>query len=319
MKIVVLDGSILNPGDISWSGFEALGSVKVYDKTLNEKDCIERIGDAEIILTNKTSITKTVLKNCPNIKYVGVLATGYNVVDIQATKELGIPVCNIPSYGTNAVGQYATALLLELCHHIGEHSQSVYDGEWQNNSDWCYWKHPLHELAGKTAGIIGFGRIGQQTAKIFSALGLNIIVYTSHPEKIKDKEIKTVNLDELFTQSDVISLHCPLNDENSGFINKKNIAKMKTGVFVINTARGGLINETDMAEALNNGTVGGLACDVVSEEPIQKNNPLLHAKNCIITPHIAWAAKETRERLMAIAVNNVDSFLKGLVINQINI
>ncbi|OJF76558.1 MAG: glycerate dehydrogenase [Treponema sp. CETP13] len=317
MKIVVLDGYSLNPGDISWAKLEELGDLTIYDRTLNKADIIPRIGDAEIVLMNKTPITKETLTACKNIKYIGVLATGYNVVDIDAAKEKGIPVCNIPNYGTNAVAQFATGLLLELCHHIGEHSHSVYKGEWENSIEWCYWHSPLIELSGKTAGIIGFGRIGKRTAEIFSALGLKIIVYTPHPKKIDNSNFEFVSLEDLLKRSDVISLHCPLTKENEGLINKDTIAKMKKGVLVINTSRGPLINENDLAEALNSGKIGGAACDVVSVEPINKENPLLKAKNCILTPHIAWAAKETRERLLDIGVNNVKAFLNNSIINQV--
>lgn len=318
MKIVVLDGYSLNPGDISWEKLEALGNVTIYDRTLNSADIVPRIGDSEIVLINKTPITKETLIACKNIKYIGVLATGYNVVDIEAAKEMDIPVCNIPNYGTNAVAQFATGLLLELCHHIGEHSDSVHNGKWENSIEWCYWDSPLIELSGKTAGIIGFGRIGRKTAEIFCALGLKVVVYTPHPQKNDDSGFEFVSLDELFSQSDIVSLHCPLNKDNIGFINKKTINKMKTGVLLINTSRGPLINEKDLSEALNSRKVGGAACDVVSGEPIKKDNPLLKAKNCILTPHIAWAAKETRERLLNIGINNVASFLKGDVVNQVN-
>jgi glycerate dehydrogenase len=318
VKIVVLDGYTLNPGDISWSGLETLGQVKVYDRTPDEKDIIPRIGNAEIVLTNKTPISKETLDACKNIKYIGVLATGYNVVDVSAAKDKGIPVCNIPTYGTTAVAQFATALLLELCHHVGEHSLSVHNGDWENNIDWCYWNYPLKELAGKTAGIIGFGRIGQLTATVFKALGLNIIAYDAYPNDSGKLIAEYVSLDELFARSDVISLHCPLFKETEGMINKETIAKMKDGVLIINTSRGPLVNEADLAVALNEGKVGGVACDVVSTEPIQHDNPLLTAKNCILTPHIAWAPKESRQRLMDIAVNNVSAYVNNSIVNQVN-
>lgn len=317
MQIVVLDGFTLNPGDISWDALKKLGTLTVYDRTPNEK-ILERINNAEIVFTNKTPLTKQTIQACKNLKYIGVLATGYNVVDIQAAKELKIPVTNVPSYGTQSVAQYTAALLLELCHHIGAHSDSVHNGDWANSKDFCYWNFPLVELEGKTVGIIGFGRIGQMSAKILKAFGMKVLAYSRHPkEELKDLATY-VSLDELFAQSDVISLHCPLFAETQNLINKENIAKMKDGVMILNTSRGPVINEKDLADALNSGKVLGAAVDVVSTEPIKNDNPLLTAKNCIITPHIAWAAKEPRERLMQIAVDNLDSFLKEKPINVVN-
>lgn len=318
MKIVVLDGYTLNPGDISWEGLEALGEVTVYDRTKAE-EIVERIGDAEAIYTNKTPITKEALDACPNVKFIGVLATGYNVVDIEAAREKEIPVSNIPTYGTAAVSQFAIALLLELCHHIGEHSDAVKAGEWSNNADWCFWKYPLVELAGKTMGIIGFGRIGQDTGKIAQALGMKVLAYDAYQKpELESETCKYVDLDTLFAQSDVISLHCPLFPSTQGIINKENIAKMKDGVMIINDSRGPLIVEEDLRDALNSGKVAGAAVDVVSTEPIQMDNPLLQAKNCIITPHIAWAPKESRQRLMDIAVDNLKSFQNGKPQNVVN-
>lgn len=318
MKIVVLDGYTLNPGDISWEGLEALGEVTVYDRTKPE-DVVARIGDAEAVYTNKTPITKEVLDACPGVKFIGVLATGYNIVDIEAAKEKNIVVSNIPTYGTAAVSQFAIALLLELCHHIGEHSDAVKAGEWSNNADWCFWKYPLVELAGKTMGIIGFGRIGQDTGKIAQALGMKVLAYDAYQKpELESETCKYADLDTLFAESDVISLHCPLFPSTQGIINKENIAKMKDGVMIINDSRGPLIVEEDLRDALNSGKVAGAAVDVVSTEPIQMDNPLLSAKNCIITPHIAWAPKESRQRLMNIAVENLECFQNGKPQNVVN-
>lgn len=317
MKIVILDGYTENPGDLSWDGFEKLGELTVYDRTPHEK-IIERIGRAEVVIVNKTPIDKATLAACPNVQYIGVLATGYNVVDVQAAKEKGIAVCNIPTYGTDAVAQFAIALLLEVCHHVAHHSQAVHEGRWENNADWCFWDYPLIELAGKTMGVIGFGRIGQGTGRIAKALGMKVIAYDEHRNDSGSMIAEYVSLDELFAQSDVISLHCPLFPSTEGIINKENIAKMKDGVIIINNSRGPLIQEADLAEALNSGKVYAAGLDVVSTEPIQGNNPLLKAKNCIITPHISWAPKESRKRLMDIAVNNLTAFMEGNPINMVN-
>ncbi len=318
MKIVVLDGYTLNPGDISWEGMEALGDVTVYDRT-KEDEIVARIGDAEVVYTNKTPITREILDACPSVKFIGVLATGYNVVDIEAAKEKGIPVSNIPTYGTAAVSQFAIALLLELCHHVGEHSQAVKAGDWSSNPDWCFWNYPLVELAGKTMGIIGFGRIGQDTGKIAQALGMKVLAYDAYQKpELETETCKYADLDTLFAESDVISLHCPLFPSTQGIINKENIKKMKDGVMIINDSRGPLIVEEDLRDALNSGKVAGAAVDVVSTEPIQMDNPLLDAKNCIITPHIAWAPKESRQRLMDIAVDNLKCYVGGKPQNVVN-
>ncbi|WP_414733711.1 D-2-hydroxyacid dehydrogenase [Acetobacterium carbinolicum] len=311
MKIIVLDGHTLNPGDLSWDGLEKLGKVTVYDRT-TKADVIQRIGDAEIVFTNKTAITKEILTVCQQIKYIGVLATGYNVVDVVAAAERGITVTNIPTYGTDAVSQFAIALLMELCHRIGDHSRSVFSGDWANNPDWCYWNYPLIELSGKTMGIIGFGKIGQRTGHIVQALGMKVLAsdINKYPE-LESGTCQYVTQDELFAVADVIILHCPLFDETRGIINAKNIAKMKNGVLIINNSRGQLIVEDDLRDALNSGKVGGAAVDVVSTEPIKLTNPLLKAKNIIITPHISWAPRESRQRLMDIAVDNLACYLKG--------
>ena len=317
MKIVVLDGYTENPGDLSWSGLEALGETTVYDRTPKD-EIIARIGDAEAVYTNKTPISRAALDACKNVKFIGVLATGYNVVDVAAAKEKGIAVCNIPTYGTESVGQFAIALLLEICHHIGHHSEAVHAGRWENNQDWCFWDYPLIELAGKTMGIIGFGRIGQTTGRIAKALGMKVVAYDGYPNDSGRQIAEYVSLDELLAQSDVISLHCPLFPETEGMINRERIAKMKDGVILLNNSRGPLIVEQDLADALNSGKVYAAGLDVVSTEPIKGDNPLLKAKNCIITPHISWAPKESRQRLMDIAVANLKAFTEGNPVNVVN-
>lgn len=318
MKIVVLDGYTENPGDLSWEGLENLGELTVYDRTPADK-IVERMQGAEAVYTNKTPISREAIAACPELKFIGVLATGYNVIDTAAAKEAGVVVSNIPTYGTDAVAQYAIALLLEMCHHVGEHSECVKAGEWTNNKDWCFWNHPLIELAGKTLGVIGFGRIGQRTAEIAMALGMKVLAYDEYPNKAFESEkCKYVSLDELLANSDVISLHCPLFPSTEGIINKDTIAKMKDGVMLVNTSRGPLIVEADLRDALNSGKVGGAAVDVVSTEPIKMDNPLLQAKNMIITPHIAWAPKESRQRLMDIAVDNLRAFVNGIPQNVVN-
>ena len=319
MNIVILDGHTENPGDLSWEGFEALGTVTVYDRT-PEDLILERIGDAEVVITNKVPITRATLEACPTMKYVGVLATGYNVIDTQAAKEHGVVVTNIPTYGTAAVAQFAIALLLELCHHIGHHDAEVHKGRWSASADWCFWDYPLVELDGKTMGIIGFGRIGQNTARIAMALGMKVLAYDAYRNAALESEnCRYVELDELLASSDVISLHAPLTNQTQGIINQGNIAKMKDGVLIINNSRGPLIVEQDLANALESGKVGGAAVDVVSTEPIKTDNPLLGAKNCIITPHIAWAPKESRQRLMDIAVENLRAFIAGKAVNVVNL
>ena len=317
MKIVVLDGYTLNPGDLSWDGLSKFGEVTVYDRTPKE-EIVSRIGDAEAILTNKTPITAETLAACPHLGYIGVLATGYNVVDVAAAKERGIPVCNIPTYGTAAVGQFAIAMLLEICHHVAHHSDAVHAGRWSSNIDWCFWDYPLIELEGKTMGIIGFGRIGQRTGEIAKALGMRVIAFDAYQNDAGRAIGSYVDLDTLLKQSDVISLHCPLFPETKGIINKDSIAKMKDGVILLNNSRGPLIVEQDLADALNSGKVYAAGLDVVSEEPISPSNPLLNAKNCLITPHISWAPKESRQRLMDAAVENLARWVGGAPVNVVN-
>jgi glycerate dehydrogenase len=316
--IVVLDGYTLNPGDLSWDGFEKLGEFVCYDRT-ESSDIISRIGDADAVITNKTPLTAETLKACPGIKYIGVLATGYNVVDVAAASKAGIPVCNIPTYGTTAVAQFAFAQLLNICHHIQDHANTVKEGKWTACPDFCYWDFPLTELAGKTMGIIGYGRIGQAAGKIAQAFGMKVLAYDEYQNKdLECETMEYVSLDALLSASDVISLHCPLFESTEGIINKDNIAKMKDAVIIINTSRGPLVVEQDLADALRSGTVRAAGLDVVSTEPIKADNVLLKAPNCFITPHIAWAPLESRKRLMNIAVENLTTVQKGTVTNRVN-
>ena len=320
MKIVVLDGYTENPGDLSWAGLEALGEVTVYDRTsYTESPLIaERIGDAEIVVMNKTPISKETIDRCTTLRLIAVLATGYNVVDCRYAREKGIPVCNVPTYGTASVSQFSIALLLEICHHIGHHSASVHAGNWASNADWCYWDYPLIELEGKTIGIIGFGRIGQAEGRVAKALGMKVLAYDLYPNESGRAIAEYVDLDTLYAGSDVITLHCNLTPENTGMINKAAIAKMKDGVILINNARGQLIAEQDVADALNSGKMAAAGLDVVYTEPIRADNPLLQAKNCILTPHISWAPKESRQRIMDITADNIRAFLTGAPQNVVN-
>lgn len=317
MKIVILDGHAVNPGDLSWDFLNKYGEVTVYERTQLD-EVAQRIGDAEIVLTNKSPITEDILNTCPNIKLVCVLATGYNVVDCEATKKRGIPVCNVPDYGTAAVAQFTFALLLDLCHKVAHHAQTVRDGKWCESPDFCYWETPQMELAGKTLGIIGFGRIGRAVGRIANAFGMNVIAY-NRSQCEEGKSIGSyVNLDELLKSSDIISLHCPLTAENTGMINAQNIAKMKDGAILINTARGPLIDESALAAALESGKLRGAACDVISAEPMAENNPLKTAPNCIVTPHMAWAPIESRKRIQECTDRSIQAFLAGSPINTVN-
>ncbi len=320
MKIVILDGYTENPGDLSWEELGKLGDLTVYDRTslTDENEAIARIGDAEIVFTNKTPITKKVIDACPNMKFISLLATGYNVVDHVYAREKGIPVTNVPTYGTASVSQFSIALLLEVCHHIGHHDASVHAGNWANCADWCYWDYPLIELEGKTIGIIGFGRIGQAEGRVAKAMGMNVLAYDVYPNDSGRAIAEYVDLNTLYSKADVITLHCNLTPENTGMINKDTIAQMKDGVILINNARGQLINEQDVADALNSGKMGAAGLDVVYTEPIRADNPLLKAKNCIITPHISWAPKESRQRIMDCAVANAKAFIEGSPINVVN-
>ena len=322
MKIVVLDGYTENPGDLSWNELEKLGSVTVYDRTAYAESPLiaERIGDAEIVVMNKTPISRETLDKCPNIKLIAVLATGYNVVDYNYAREKGIPVVNVPTYGTASVSQFSIALMLECCLHIGHHDRTVHEGKWENNPDWCYWDYPLIELAGMTYGLLGCGRIGIHTAEAAKGLGMHVIAYDKFPSQAaRDLGVEFVELDELFARSDVLGLQMPLMDFNTGIINRENIAKMKDGVIIINNSRGQMVVEQDLADALNSGKVAFVGLDVVSTEPIRADNPLLKAKNCIITPHISWAPKEARQRIMDMTEENVKAFIGGEPINVVNI
>ena len=320
MKIVVLDGYTENPGDISWGPLEALGEVVVYDRTSYEESPLiaERIGDAQIAVVNKTPVSRETIDRCPNLMAIAVLATGYNIVDCEYAKEKGIPVMNVPVYGTDNVSQFAVSLLMEVCSHIGHHNDSVHAGEWADNADWCYWHYPMIEVSGKTAGIIGLGRIGVNTAKILDAMNVRVIAYDSYPSEAGKKVAEYVELDRLLAESDFIFLHCPLFPSTQGIINKDNIAKMKDGVILINNSRGPLVVEQDLYEALESGKVAAAAVDVVSTEPIRKDNVLLKAKNCIITPHISWATKEARERIMQTTADNIKSVIDGAPQNVVN-
>lgn len=316
MKIVVLDGYAENPGDLSWAGFEALGDLTVYERTPPDLT-MERLSGAQAALTNKTVISAAILDRCPELKYIGVLATGYNVVDTEAARARDVVVSNVPSYGTAAVSQFAVALLLEICHHVGRHDQAVKAGRWESCPDYSFWEYPLIELAGRTMGLIGFGRIGLATGRIARALGMEVLAYSPHAGQVGRPIARCVDLDQLLTESDVVSLHCPLTPETRGLINRASLARMKSSAILINTARGDLVVEEDLAEALNHDRLYAAAVDVVSVEPIRGDNPLLKAKNCLITPHIAWAALASRRRLMATAVENFQAFLSGQPRNQV--
>ncbi len=311
MKVVILDGYTVNPGDLSWEGLEPFGEVSVYDRT-DPAEIAERIGDAEAVFSNKVNLTRDVIENCPNLTYIGVLATGYNMVDLEAARKKGITVTNIPAYSTAAVAQHTIGLLLELCLHIGAQDESVHAGDWCRCPDFSYSVSPLIELAGKTMGIIGFGRIGQAVAKLAEDLGMDVLYYCPHRHEEQENEhCRYADLSTLFAQSDVISLHCPLTPDTENLINRDSIAKMKDGVMILNLARGPIVNEQDLADALASGKVAAAAADVVSVEPMQPDNPLLHAPHMLLTPHIAWAPKETRQRLIGIAVDNLRCFTEG--------
>lgn len=319
MKIVLLDSYTENPGDLSWNEIEKLGEFVCYDRTPNDDaEIAKRIGDAEIVLTNKTPISRSVLEKCPNVRFIAVLATGYNVVDCGFAAERGIPVSNVPTYGTAAVGQFAIALLLEVCHHVAAHSDAVHAGRWASCPDWCFWDYPLIELDGKTMGIIGFGKIGQTTGRIAKSMGMRILATGSRPNDSGREIAEYTDLDTLLAESDVIALHCPLFPSTQGIINRDTIAKMKDGVIIINNSRGPLIVEQDLADALNSGKVFAAGLDVVSTEPITPDNPLLSAKNCLITPHISWAPKESRQRIMNATAENIAAFISGTPINVVN-
>lgn len=315
-KIVVLDGFTANPGDLPWTPLAELGDLTVYDRTSPDQ-AVERIGDAACILTNKVIISRAVMDACPNLRYVGILATGYNVIDLAAAAEKGIVVTNIPNYSTDAVAQHVFALLLEACNHVGHHSAAVHAGRWGQGPDWCFWDMPLVELTGKTMGLVGFGSIGRRTARIARAFGMRVLVYARTPRPDPDNPVEFVTLDDLYRRSDVISLHVPLSAETENLISRDSLSRMKPGVIVINTARGPLVHAADMAAALRSGTVGCFAADVAETEPIAGDSPLLKQPNCILTPHIAWASQSARGRLLDIAANNLKQFQAGQPVNVV--
>jgi glycerate dehydrogenase len=318
MKIVVLDGFTLNPGDLSWDGLKNKGDLSVYDRTSPDQ-ILERAEGAEVLFTNKTPLDEEIINKLPSLKYIGVLATGYNVINTETAKQRGVIVSNIPGYGTASVVQMTFALLLELCQHVQRHSDSVMEGRWAASADWCYWDFPLIELADKTIGIIGFGNIGQKVGDVATAFGMNILGFDNrHTDQSHRKNFKWVGIEELLEQSDVVSIHCPLFPETLGLINKDSLRKMKRTAFLLNTSRGPIIVDQELADALNNGIIAGAGIDVLSVEPPAKDNPLFRAKNCIITPHIAWATKEARSRLMDIAINNLFAFIAGKPVNVVN-
>lgn len=317
MKIVILEGHAVNPGDLSWDCLNQFGQVTVYPRTAPE-EAADRIGDAEIVLINKVPVTAQLLDACPSIKLICVLATGYNVVDCEACKARGIPVCNVPAYSTAAVAQFTFALLLELCNAVGHHDRAVHDGQWATCPDFCFWHTPQMELAGKTLGIIGFGRIGRAVGVIARAFGMEVLAYNRSRCPEGEAIGQYVELDTLLARSDIISLHCPLTADNTGMINAETISKMKDGVILLNTARGGLIDEAALADALGSGKLRGFGADVVSKEPIDPENPLLTAPNCILTPHMAWAPIEARQRIMDTTVSSIQGFLAGTPVNVVN-
>lgn len=322
MKLVILDGHALNPGDMSYDQLKEFGQLEFYERTPPEL-VVERMRDADIVFLNKVTITKEILDQCQKLKYIGVFATGYNVIDTAAARERGVVVTNIPSYSTMAVAQATFALLLELTNGVHAHNQSVQNGDWIKSPDFCYWTHPLAELLGKTFGIVGFGSIGQAVAKIANSFGMKVIAHSRTAKKIQDFskdnfKVESVSLDELLAQSDIVSLHCPLTSDNNGMINQASLDKMKDGAILLNTARGPLIDEAAVRKALDAKKLSGFAADVLSQEPMSKDCPLLGTPNCVITPHVAWAAKETRERLLGIALDNLRKFLAGTPINVVN-
>jgi len=318
MKIVILDGYTLNPGDLDWEGLKKLGEFVVYDRTPADQ-VAERAAGAEILFTNKTPVSEDVINQLGSLKFIGVLATGYNIVHTEAARAKGIVVANVPGYGTASVVQMTFALLLELCLHVQRHSDSVMDGKWSRSADFCFWDYPLVELSGKTIGIIGFGHIGQQVGDVATAFGMNIIGNSrNRTDQSQRKNFKWADVPELLKQSDVVSIHCPLFPETKGLINKESLKLMKESAFLLNTSRGPIIVDEDLADALNNDGIAGAGIDVLSAEPPPKGNPLFTAKNCIITPHIAWATKEARARLMQTTISNLTAFLEGKPVNVVN-
>ncbi|MDQ6813836.1 MAG: D-2-hydroxyacid dehydrogenase [Bacteroidota bacterium] len=318
MNIVILDGYTLNPGDLSWDELKKLGNVTIYDRTPVDK-VVERAEGAEVVFTNKTPVTEEAINSLPSLKFIGVLATGYNIVNTEAAKAKGITVSNVPGYGTASVVQMTFALLLELCLHVQKHSDSVRAGKWATSADWCFWDYPLVELSGKTIGILGFGNIGQKVGDVATAFGMNILANSrSQTDQSNRRNFKWAEVQELLSQSDVVSIHCPLLAETRGLINKNSLQSMKSTSFLLNTSRGPIIVDEDLANALNNNVIAGAGIDVLSNEPPSKDNPLFSAKNCIITPHISWATKESRVRLMNTTVSNLLAFIDGKPVNVVN-
>jgi glycerate dehydrogenase len=318
IRIVVLDGHALNPGDLSWEALRAIGELQVFDRTADDQ-VVARAHQAEIVMTNKTRLSAQILRQFKKTRYIGVLATGYDVVDVQAARELRISVTNIPTYGTSSVAEFTFALLLELCHHVALHGEATRAGEWSRSKDFTFWKTPLVELAGKTMGIIGLGKIGRRVAEIALAFQLRVIAADAVRSSVRDwPGFRWCEVDELLPQADVVSLHCPLLPETQGIVNAKSLSMMKPSAFLINTSRGPLVKEQDLADALNNGRLAGAAVDVLSSEPPSLDNPLLNAKNCLVTPHIAWASKEARTRLLDTAIANIRAFLDGHPANVVN-
>ena len=317
-KIVVLDGHALNPGDLSWNALSAIGELQVFDRTTDDQ-VVARAHEAEIVLTNKTRLSAQIIRQLKSTRYIGVLATGYDIVDVQAARELKISVTNIPTYASASVAEFTFALLLELCHQVGLHADATRAGEWSRAEDFSFWKTPLVELAGKTIGIVGFGQIGRRVAEIALAFEMRVIAAGTASRPVPDwPRFRWCEVDELLREADVVSLHCPLLPQTQGIINAKSLATMKPSAFLVNTSRGPLVIEQDLADALNNGRLAGAAVDVLSSEPPSSDNPLLRAKNCIVTPHIAWATKEARTRLLDTAIANVRAFLHGHPVNVVN-
>ncbi len=318
MKIVILDGYTLNPGDLSWDELKKSGDVVIYDRTPFDK-VVERAEGAEVIFTNKTPVGEDALNQLPSLKYIGVLATGYNIINTEVAKARGVIVANVPGYGTASVVQMTFALLLELCLHVRPHSDAVREGKWARSADFCFWDYPLTELAGKTLGIIGFGSIGQKVGDVATAFGMQIIGNSRHwSDQSHRPNFKWAEVPELLQKSDVVTIHCPLSPETKGLINKESLKSMKSSAFLLNTSRGPIIVDEDLADALNNDVIAGAGIDVLSVEPPPKDNPLFTAKNCIITPHIAWATKEARSRLMETTIDNLSAFLNGNPVNVVN-
>lgn len=318
MKIVVLDGGVLNPGDLSWEGLEKIGALKVYSNTAPEQ-VVDRIGDAQVAIVNKVALGADVLAQCPALKLIAVTATGNNIIDLAAARAQGIAVTNVPTYGTSTVAQFTTALLLALCNRVSEHATDVRAGGWSEKTDFCYWLHPMLELAGKNVGIIGYGRIGQAFGVVAQPLGMQVLAYDEYRDPAQENQrVRYVDLDTLYAEADVISLHCLLTPKTRGMINAAAIARMKKSVLLLNASRGDLINEADLAQALNEGRIAGAAVDVLTQEPPPRDNPLLSATNCLVTPHIAWASVEARGRILDTTVDNINAFLAGRPQNRVD-